>query len=127
MGADFIFEYIVIKEDINLLLLLDQLKDECKMLLLTDFTDVDKENIEEVYGLLLSEDTLDEVTLELTNTIEDTFDALENSREVSALAFKGYHIYMTGGMSWGDPPTEAFNLFDKFNRMPEYLLKFLDR
>lgn len=42
-------------------------------------------------------------------------EAIKNdSRELGAFRFKGNMIYLTGGMSWGDPPTE---LFDTINNL----------
>jgi len=50
--------------------------------------------------------------------MDNTFTVLEeadNPRDVGSIFFPGmnYRILITGGMSWGDAPTEAANYFDK--------------
>ena len=36
-----------------------------------------------------------------------------NSREVTRRSVLGWHVYLTGGMTWGDDPSEAFGVWAK--------------
>jgi hypothetical protein len=39
----------------------------------------------------------------------------DGSRELSTIEVPGWRIYLTGGQSWGDPPTELFEDFLDFD------------
>ncbi len=43
-------------------------------------------------------------------------------RDLGKFEHKGDIIYCSGGMSWGDDPTEAYTLMSRFNQV-EYLLR----
>jgi hypothetical protein len=59
------------------------------------------------------------------NTIKDVIkefiDSLD-SREVTSLMVYGKEVLITGGMTWGDSPTTAYDIFDKFCRLPEEIV-----
>jgi hypothetical protein len=54
------------------------------------------------------------------DAINKVFDSLYY-RDVASFDFMGYTIYLTGGLSWGDSPTETFNTFDRFWQLPELI------
>lgn len=59
-------------------------------------------------------------------TINEVWDAIEHrSREAAVLEINGEKVLLTGGLSWGDSPTDIYdtiNLYDDFMRMaPEKL------
>jgi hypothetical protein len=57
----------------------------------------------------------------IIKVIEDFFDCL-NSREVGSFQLDGNRIYVSGGMSWGDPPTDSMDLiYDLFHLSSEIL------
>ena len=57
---------------------------------------------------------------ELVNVIEEALkeSTLNDRRDVTFFEFLGYTLYITGGMSWGDAPTDAYTIFEKFNYLP---------
>lgn len=57
----------------------------------------------------------------LKNLIIEFFGCL-NSREVAAIEHKGEILYLTGGMSWGEDPTESGNIFYLINELPQCIL-----
>ena len=55
--------------------------------------------------------------------IEDTFDSINGGyRDVGEIIHKGEVIYISGGMSWGDLPTDSCGTFEKFNYLPKKIL-----
>lgn len=126
MGADFLFGCVVVRDNKNLNRLRERLIDECRCLTIADLTDGDKTALSFEYDLDITEDNWSDIRDGIVNNIEDTFYIIsQGSREISCLAFKGYNIYLTGGMSWGDSPTDAFDVFNRFDLMPSCLQKFL--
>lgn len=124
MGADFLFSCIIIKKGKNLKELESQLLEQCKSLTYKDLNQIDRDTILNTFDLTVTDETFPELIMLLTDTIKDTFETLDN-RECSCLVFKGYHIHLTGGMSYGDAPTDAFDTFNRFNSMPLSLHKLL--
>jgi len=51
------------------------------------------------------------------------FDLVASSREVDCLDMPFRQIAITGGMSWGDDPTQAFPVFNRFLLLPKCILK----
>ena len=130
MGSDFLFDCIIIKKRKNLLTLETELLTACNHLTVKDFTKIDLYNLEQIiYGqdadFELTAENLPSVIDEFKSIIDETFKAI-NSRECACLIFKGYHIHLTGGISWGDAPTCAFDAFEKFNALPKCLHKLLN-
>lgn len=37
---------------------------------------------------------------------------------MSKVTFREWDLYVTGGMSWGDGPTESYVIFDAFLNLP---------
>ena len=70
-----------------------------KELISEDIYDPDEENIEEIKSTLKA-------------YVDDFYNCLD-SREVTYFIHKGEYIIATGGMSWGDCPTEAGEKFDR--------------
>lgn len=101
-----------------------QLLEQCKSLTYKDLNQIDRDTILNTFDLTVTDETFPELIMLLTDTIKDTFETLDN-RECSCLIFKGYHIHLTGGMSYGDAPTDAFDTFNRFNSMPLCLRKLL--
>jgi len=124
MGADFLFDCIIIKDSKTDSIVRTQLLAKCETLTLADFTELDKGRILDTFGIELTKDTLKDFIIQSKRIIEDTFKALD-CRECSYMTFKGYKIHLTGGMSWGDAPTDAFDTFGKFNALPACLHKIL--
>ena len=62
-----------------------------------------------------------EIKGHLKKVIEEFFECL-NYRDVSYIEHKGEMIYLTGGMSWGDYPTDSCNVFNRFICLPQKIL-----
>ena len=45
-----------------------------------------------------------------------------NNRDMGSLNFKGYIIYLSGGLSYGDNPTDSYDTINKFNLLPTKIL-----
>jgi len=123
MGADMLISFVYFKQGINL----ESIKK--KMLEQADGPVI----IAELLGkpedgprsLLLQENDEEPKTFaEMTKRFKDTINEVFNSlyyRDVTDFPFMGYTIYITGGLSWGDNPTETFNTFDSFWHLPELI------
>ena len=57
-------------------------------------------------------------------TVEEVFKSLEY-RNVTTWYYKKVVFYFTGGMSWGDSPTDTYDCFDKFSSLPDKVLEHL--
>lgn len=52
-------------------------------------------------------DTIKKALHDNLNSVKNAYKG--NDRELTILEFPPYKVYLTGGMSWGDSPTELFN------------------
>lgn len=57
-------------------------------------------------------------------TVEEVFASLEY-RDVTTWYYKNVVFYLTGGMSWGDSPTDTYDCFMKFSLLPDKVLEHL--
>ncbi len=57
----------------------------------------------------------------MKDVIKEFFACLDY-RDVNYLIHKKDMIYLTGGVSWGDNPTDSFNIFQKFLYLPQKIL-----
>lgn len=57
----------------------------------------------------------------MKGTADEFFDCL-NSRDVSWIKHKGEIMYLSGGMSWGDSPTDSYSIIEKFINLPRIIL-----
>jgi hypothetical protein len=56
--------------------------------------------------------------------IEQVFNILEDGRrDVTWIAHNGEILFLTGGMSYGDNPTDSFETFEMFNNLPKNVLR----
>ena len=133
MGADFCYTYTTVEgsrkewlETLEMFLhtdtLIEILVDTGYIYLIDDEVDIDEDG-QEAY---------DKAVRELfANTINEVWDAIEHrSREVAVLEIGGEKILLTGGMSWGDSPTDIYdtiNLYDDFTRIINKQMAELDK
>ena len=56
-----------------------------------------------------------EVREDILEACFEVLDGGENPRDMGSLIFPGmnYRVLMSGGMSWGDPPTDSCDLFNR--------------
>lgn len=89
----------------------------------------DREAIELYYNaisnIMAIPEDIAEVKKEFVDLIKETFTSLEY-RDVTYTQHKGDVLYITGGMSWGDSPTDSFDTFNKFSSLPQKILTLLD-
>ena len=72
----------------------------------------------------LEDERFDNIIKNMKENIDLVFNALTNfRRDVSWFNHKGDRIFITGGMSWGDTPTNACNIFEQFYTLPTKVLK----
>lgn len=55
--------------------------------------------------------------IEIEGNLTEFFDCL-TYRDVTWIAHKGTTIYITGGMSWGDDPTDSYRTFERVAWLP---------
>lgn len=65
---------------------------------------------------------LDKIKQKITKVIDAFFDCLDN-RDVTSWDDAGCTHFATGGMSWGDTPTDSLPKFDNFSALPARILR----
>jgi len=61
---------------------------------------------------------IEQVKKQFREIIEETIKHSEY-RDVTIYHHKGVDIYLSGGMSWGDGPTDSYDVFEQFQYLPE--------
>lgn len=67
-------------------------------------------------------ETLEEKRQKHIEIINNFFNSIDN-RDMASISHKGEIIYISGGMSWGDMPTDASEILQEFNYLSLKLLK----
>jgi hypothetical protein len=146
MGADFIFDYVILNKDeekakksmlkavenFNII----ELSKDIKQRILNSLEGNKSKEFLEFYELwedvfsgdfdekgfpidnednLLTEEKVKEM---LKKIIEDLFSCLDY-RDVSCMIHKGEKIYLSGGMNYGDSPTDSMETIRRFNCLPK--------
>ena len=139
MGADLCIAYIILPKEISLdklekrlLEKIDEVKEddldfwECFKFLWEDAYcgefDDDKHPLEVVSGGEYKETriSLSKAKSIFKEIVENTFEALTGARDVTRIIHKGDTIFISGGMSWGDSPTQNYDTFGKFNFLEDW-------
>lgn len=68
------------------------------------------------------ENAIEETRAEFSVVIKE-FNECLNRPDVVTLTYPERKIFLSGGMSHGDPPTDAYAIIDKFQQLPMSLLK----
>lgn len=149
MGADMVFSWIAIKgsgegvAESKMLKAVDkfeisELKQETKHKILNKLKDKESNNFTEFCGFwedglykdfengmpiekggIITEKRAREVMKEAIND----FFRSRGYRDMGSIIFKGYIIYLSGGLSWGDEPTDSYNTINKLTYLPKLILK----
>ncbi len=158
MGADFIFQYVVIKKgteeeakkkvlkaikEFNIPELSKDKKYNKEKILnklsndksenykqfvefWEDYGDINDngEPVEESENKPFNEEVISEGRAKdvMVNIVEEFFGCL-GYRDIGCLERNGELIYLTGGMSHGDNPTDSCDTFNQFNLLPQSILK----
>jgi hypothetical protein len=113
MGSDFTVSVIAIKNG-DELAYKDRVINGINELTDSWLTD----NFDELYPITLNESkSLKPQLIELVNRVWEAF----NSRNVAWYELNGSTLYIAGGLTWGDDPTDEYSLFDQFNRLNDIL------
>lgn len=131
MGADMLIQYIYFKQGIDLESIKKKMLERAdtptliaELLGKPDGSQHQNSYMTLQFGQENDEDekpkTIEELTKEFKDTINEVFNSLY-CRDVTSFDFMGYTIFLTGGLSWGDDPTETFNTFERFWEMPELI------
>jgi predicted nuclease with TOPRIM domain len=128
MGADMLIQYIYFKQGIDLESIKKKMLERAdtptliaELLGKPDESQYQAPYIKVELGQENEEHkTFEEMVEEFKDTINEVFGSLE-LRDVSSFDFMGYTIFITGGLSWGDSPTETFDTFERFWEMPELI------
>lgn len=116
MGADLTIIYFAVPKTIGTN---PQKLDELRQQMLKKVDELKEDDFDEElldYFNSTPEET-DELKEEFRSTINELFDYLFG-REVTWIEHKDEIIYITGGMSYGDNPTEMYGVFERILNMP---------
>lgn len=89
-----------------------------KARMLNEIQEIDKDDINEF------EENLSNACIELDVTNDSMIDIINDfltstdARSVTYIEIGEDIIWITGGMTWGDSPTEAYEVFEKFKCLP---------
>lgn len=151
MGADFCFSWIGIKKEDEPTLKeklykaidnfkIPELSSDNKQKILNNLQDTKSNHFQEfnyfweecLYnevndeGYPVGEDgnviTLGEARDKMKEVVDEVIDNLY-LRDMGTIEFKGYKLFISGGMSWGDEPTQSYKSLNDFNLLPQDILK----
>lgn len=115
MGADMLIEAISLKKEqepkwpdsVTRKHAIDYIKNYLERIV--DFSNVEAEEELEI------ESEIKDVISQLTDDMEEVKRQLSGdySREITSLSYPERDIWLTGGMSWGDEPTQLFDVFSR--------------
>ena len=118
MGADLCIEYAVFDENTNF-----EEKEKELLQAVNDLTVDDLQYIRDFYSELSGEEdevVLDDAKTDFMDYIKEFFVGINKGyRDITWITHKGETLFITGGMSWGDDPTDSYNTFRRFNLILE--------
>lgn len=122
MGEDLILESITFPGNVRLKAEYRRYLSTIKNMLFSEYGQRIVDFWADVFGdeLTLEEvaEDFEEYKNDMQYIVKDTFDRILNGRrDVVCMEHKGDIIYLSGGMSWGEPPTESCDAFYKFNML----------
>lgn len=86
---------------------------------------IDRSDLIELYDHLAGDDVpedLKEIKKDILDLIEEFFDSIDG-RDCMSINFPERTIIISGGMSWGDAPTDSYDTIYRFGLLPQPLLK----
>jgi len=146
MGSDFCFSYVILKHteeetQRRIIEMIDkfeilELNDNPKNKVINSLKENKSENLKQFCGLweevngdfendypvFEGKVITEKLAREKMKEIVNEFFGCLSLRDVGNIRFKGYEIYLSGGMSWGDSPTDSYNTMNKFNLLPTSIL-----
>jgi hypothetical protein len=100
MGADYIYTYIDIGES------LDYFVQDTNAFI----NDASDEVLARLMHMIYDEADYDNARIILFNLIEAFHEVVVNARDIALLEVKDSIVVFTGGYSWGDDPTDSFDI-----------------
>lgn len=117
MGADFTYALVSMTPDKPTLTNFIKDMDYRTLVTFTEvcyvFSSVSDEDIED------DNEWTEQIKEKLIGAVDAVFDS-GSSREVGHLFINENHYLITGGMSWGDPPTDIYPDFDTVENLQNY-------
>lgn len=119
MGADLIVCYVKFKGD--------KTNKQRQKAIINSIDEAKKSILILIYGNGIYEDedvtltSLEELKAKHKKIVNDFFECLE-FRDVTTIQPDKDIIYLTGGMSWGDSPTDSYNRFEQLLNIPDCIL-----
>ena len=122
MGADLILYSVIMFGKYNPNFTLE----DRKRRMATEMEHIDKTDEEEYRNNITKElgytwDETDEYKDLMIDAINDFFDSLDN-RDVTWRIIGNCTLWITGGMSYGDEPSESYTIFEEFAMLPNRIL-----
>jgi len=118
MGADLIIEYVIIENgDVN----------KEKEMMLKGIDKLNEKGIEDLKKFFEDECSyivgkdIGSIKKEFGEIVEEVLE--KGYRDTTYFEHKGDTIFLTGGMSWGDSPTESCDSFHKYNLIKSMMME----
>ena len=99
-------------------------REQRKQAILAEIEKLDPKDLIDLGSYLGDSEDLANLKTIARQTAEEVFNSLDY-RDVTTWYYNEIVFYMTGGMSWGDSPTETYDCFMKFSLLPDKVLKHL--
>ena len=129
MGADLLVSYVSIKgkpkEDYRKIGIRNDIKERTQKMLdeLKKKRLIDSNEWIDLFDFISGEEVPeDKEVIEIAEDTIKEFGTCGERRDITWLAFPERTIILSGGMSWGDNPTEGYNIVQKFSLLPQWLL-----
>jgi len=117
MGADLIISYVVVYKGTNLKQQKKNMLEAVKKLKTKDMKKFENYYETKCGGGIPN--SIEDIKKDIIETINETFNAIiDGYRDVTWIKHKDDTIYISGGMSWGDTPTESCDRFNLFCNLP---------
>ena len=100
MGADYIYTYVDIGES------LDYFVQDANAFI----NDASDKVLARLMHMIYDEAEYDDARIILFNLIEAFHEVVVNARDIALLEVKDSIVVFTGGYSWGDDPTDSFDI-----------------
>jgi len=125
MGADLIMEAIFVDERWTFEEAVEQMLEEIDKTHPTDFDTFIEYVMHEEWDIEYLDD---KKTKQLKDKAKEVVKKMEEiitgqPRDLTWINHKGHVIYLTGGMSWGDSPTDSFCDFENYYYLPRNITK----
>jgi len=99
-------------------------REQRKKAILAEVEKLEATDLIDLGGYLGDSEDLPNLKTVARETVEEVFNSLDY-RDVTTWYYNEIVFFLTGGMSWGDSPTDTYDCFMKFSLLPDKVLKHL--